>query len=575
MTTRTFAANTTLETVKKEAKRFLKAVRSGDLDARSRVVAYFADVSAIGLQDVHLILAREHGFRSWSQLKAHLQSKSITAVTGSLPDRILSLAMVSYFADVPADPTRFAAAKTLLGQHPELAEDSIYMAATLGDAAGVTKWLGKMPELLDQKGGPFKWPPLLYAAYARIPDRSSLPAGRSLIEAGANPNAFFMDDGQYRFTALTGVFGEGEAGKVRQPAHPDYTEFAKLLLDAGAEANDSQALYNRMFEPDETCLRLLLKYGLTATDKNNWLAREDGNLIENSQTVFDYQLAWALQNRMPERVRLLVEHGASVERAVKGRSPYEWALLGGDGALAEYLLDHGASAVDLQPEDQAYLQIVDLSAPLERVLEKIQQTTTIEAIQRKHRTMMHDAAGANETSKVLRMLRLGFDPNAMTSRTSLHEAALHGHIDMAQTLIENGALTTLRDPHHYAPPIGWAEYNGHTEMVEFLSRHSLDVFAAAAFGQIDQLQRHIEEDETWLEARFGDHRPRGRADPSRDWLTPLGFAILNGRLSAASYLIERGASVQTENEAGRGYRELASGTEDEDLVRLIDSASRR
>jgi len=188
---------------------------------------------------------------------------------------------------------------------------------------------------------------------------------------------------------------------------------------------------------------------------------------------------------------------------------------------------------------------------------------------------MHDAAGANETSKVLRMLRLGFDPNAMTSRTPLHEAALHGHIDMAQTLIGNGALTTLRDPHHCAPPIGWAEYNGHTEMVEFLSRQPLDVFAAAAFGQIDQLQRHIEEHETWLEARFGDHRPRGRADPSRDWLTPLGFAILNGRLSAASYLIERGASVQTENEAGRGYRELASGTEDEDLVRLIDSASRR
>lgn len=118
----------------------------------------------------------------------------------------------------------------------------------------------------------------MYAAYARVPGRSSLPAARGLVRRGADVNAFFLDAGQYRFTVLTGVFGEGEAGKERQPPHAECEAFARLLLDAGAEANDSRALYNRMFERDDTCLKLLIEYGLSARDKNNWLVREGGSL---------------------------------------------------------------------------------------------------------------------------------------------------------------------------------------------------------------------------------------------------------------------------------------------------------
>ncbi|NTG00585.1 ankyrin repeat domain-containing protein [Agrobacterium rhizogenes] len=576
MTTRSLAGNATLDSLKKQAKAFLKAAQSGDASARSRVTPYFADVTDIGLQDIQLVLAREHGFSSWAKLKAHLESANRGQVPlDQLANKFLSLATVSYFSHIAADPARFDEALQLLEANSDIAGDSIHIAAALGDADGVARWLDRQPQFLERKGGPCDWPPLLYAAYARVPGRSSLPAARVLIERGADPNAFFLDHGQYRFTALTGVFGEGEAGKVGQPQHPECEAFARLLLDAGAAANDSQALYNRMFEPDNSCLELLLEYGLSAKDSNNWLVREDGKLVANAQTVFDYQLAWACEKRMGERVRLLIEHGADVNKTVNGRTPYEWARLGNDKDLALYLVQQGAIAVRLKQEDWVYIQLATGDASTDQTMwvEHIQRVSgdidIPDAMRRAHPTMMHEAAGENALVPVRRMLALGLDVNAMTSRTPLHEAALHGHIDMAKLLIEHGADPTIRDRYYYAPPIGWAEYNGRAEMVEFLKTQPLDIFAAAAYGQIDQLAVHLGAHPELMNIRFGEFRPHGEASVDRDWMTPLGFAILNRRVDAVRFLLERGADRSVRDASGRSYRDLAREMGDEAVIALL------
>lgn len=570
MTTRPLAGNATLDSLKKQAKAFLKAVQSGDASAQSRVTPYFPDIAGVGLQDIQLVLAREFGFSSWTKLKAHLESGDRKHVPrDQLANQFLSLATVSYFSRIAADPERFDEALELLEAHPEIAEENIHVAAVLGDAAGLGRWLERQPQLLDRKDGPYDWSPLMYAAYARLPGRSSLPAARELVRRGADANAFFLDDGQYRFTALTGVFGEGEAGKVRQPPHPEYEVFARLLLEAGAEANDSQALYNRMFEPDNTCLELLLEYGLSAEDRNNWLVREDGTLVENSQTVFDYQLAWALEHRMGERVRLLVENGADVNKVVNGRTPYEWARLGGDGELAEYLVSRGAVAVRLKPEDEFCIAVMNKDISLEELKGMKPAGDIFEAMQKAHSAMLHEAAGENDLENVNRMLALGLDVNAMTSRTPLHEAALHGYIEMAKLLIEHGADTTIRDPHFYSPPISWAEYNGKSEMVEFLKAYPLDVFMAAAFGQMEQLADLLNRHPKQLDIRFGDFRARGRPSPDRDWMTPLGFAIVNRRVDAVRFLLERGADRSVRDASGRSYRDLAQEAGDEGIISLL------
>jgi ankyrin repeat protein len=562
------AVDATLDSLKKQAKSFLKAVEAGDASARSRVAPYFADFASVGLQDIQLVLAREFGFSSWTKLKAHLESDRKQVPRDQFANRFLSLATVSYFGSIAADPARFDEALQLLEENPEIARENIHVAAALGDADGIGRWLDRQPQLLDRKGGPYDWSPLMYAAYARLPGRSSLQAARALVWRGADVNAFFLDGGQYRFTVLTGVFGEGEAGKVRQPAHPDCEAFARLLLDAGAVANDSQALYNRMFEPDDTCLKLLLEYGLLAGDRNNWLVREDGQFVANSQTVFDYQLAWALEHRMGERVRLLVEHGADVNKVVNGRTPFEWARLGGDGELAEYLVRKGATAVRLKPEDEFYIAVINKETPLGELLRMKPPGDIVAAMQRAHPAMLHDAAGENDLEAVRRMLALGLDVNAVTSRTPLHEAALHGHIEMAKLLIEHGADTTIRDPYFHAPAIGWAEYNGKSDMVELLKTYLLDIFAAAAFGLTDRLVALLEQKPEQANIRFGKFRPHG--DPSdNDWMTPLGFAIVNRRAEAVRFLLEQGADRTVRDASGRSYRDLAQETGDEAIISLV------
>jgi Leucine-rich repeat (LRR) protein len=60
----------TLESLKKEAKRWLDTLRSGDARARARLRQAYPDAPADpGLRDVQHALAREHGFSGWSALK--------------------------------------------------------------------------------------------------------------------------------------------------------------------------------------------------------------------------------------------------------------------------------------------------------------------------------------------------------------------------------------------------------------------------------------------------------------------------------------------------------------------------
>lgn len=195
----------------------------------------------------------------------------------------------------------------------------------------------------------------MYAAYARLPGVSTYPAGRRLIERGANPNAFYMWGGQYKFTALTGVFGQGEGGPVNQPEHPEYMTFARMLLEAGANPNDSQATYNRCFE-------LLLEFGLGAQDKNNWFIETGGRHLPNPSETMHFHLIQAIHRGYVERAKLFIDHGVdlnkpddSYDTGIKGRTPYEAALLLGADEIAEYLLANGARKTELINADAFHI----------------------------------------------------------------------------------------------------------------------------------------------------------------------------------------------------------------------------
>src|SRR5206468_8786799 len=103
-------------------------------------------------------------------------------------------------------------------------------------------------------------------------DHSTLEVARLLLSRGADPNAGFLLNGSYVFTALTGAFGRGEDNMNEIP-HPEWRALATLLLEAGADPNDSQTLYNRHFEENDDHLKLLFAYGLGTKASGPWFAR--------------------------------------------------------------------------------------------------------------------------------------------------------------------------------------------------------------------------------------------------------------------------------------------------------------
>jgi hypothetical protein len=151
--------------------------------------------------------------------------------------------------------------------------------------------------------------------------------------------------------ALTGALGNGESD---QPEHPHGFVLASLLLQAGADANDGQALYNRQFSDDDRHLVLLLEHGLGRGDGGPWRARL-GHTSDPPSALLRQQLWWALVHDMRDRARLLAEHGADIHapfaapggrpssaRTSDGRTPAEVAALTGCPELVDWLVARGA-----------------------------------------------------------------------------------------------------------------------------------------------------------------------------------------------------------------------------------------
>ena len=71
---RTLPERADLEQQRKLAKDLLAAFREGDSEAHARVRAELPDKERIVLSDAQFVLAREYGFKNWSELAAHIEA---------------------------------------------------------------------------------------------------------------------------------------------------------------------------------------------------------------------------------------------------------------------------------------------------------------------------------------------------------------------------------------------------------------------------------------------------------------------------------------------------------------------
>jgi ankyrin repeat protein len=479
---RTLTPESSLETLKKEAKRWLKALRAGDAEARRRLLAATPAAPANpGLRDVQLALAREYGLPSWAALRQALDDLALARRShGERVEIVLRSAW-------GGDPV---AAGRILTRWPEIGADDIYTAAATGNLAEVKRRLAADSAAATRKGGPLDWEPLLYVAYARLgSDEHAIDIALILLDHGADPNAQFDDGWGNPFKVLTGVIGQGEGDK---PPHPRAAELSLLLIQRGADPYDSQALYNTSITRDEmTWLDFLWAESERRDRLVKWrevpAASIGGNVPLNA---INYLLGNAVANNHLQRAEWLLQHGADADgaHAYSKRPLREEALIYGHAAMAELLARYGAAEPPLDGQAAFQAACMRLERDTARRLAEQHPDCLLNP------SPMLIAAQQGRADIVALLLDVGMDVDIAdeTGQRGLHNAVGNGYIEVVKLLLAHGADID-RPTTRYDGPLGFAAHFGYRDIAAFLAPLSRDVINLTYLAMAERLRELLAE----------------------------------------------------------------------------------
>jgi ankyrin repeat protein len=410
MSTHSEANRLNLEYYRKKAKELLKAARAGDATAIARLSLRGGQEAA--LHDAQLTIAREQGFASWPRFRAFV-------VQSELDDPAL---VTAFIEAALSDRQR---AKEMLKAHPKIARGGFYVALVLGDREGVERF----DSLMQQRGGPRRWEPLAYLCFSRMQGEMAETA-RLLLRNGANPDESVLFD-EYPDNPLSCLYGA--TGLNNNP------ELAAVLLEAGANPNDSESLYHSTEHRDLACMKLLLRNGAMPAGTNalkHMLDRED---LEGTRLLLaasadpnevnargETALHWAVwRGRSAQVIETLIDHGAQLDaRRLDGWTAYAMAVISTQTETAALLASLGANQEVPSPDS-------------ERLLPDL--------------TMIH------RTEAVRRLLAGGaqIDARGELGATALHWACWKGFADLVELLLEHGASLKIEDDTFHGTPPGW------------------------------------------------------------------------------------------------------------------------
>ena len=527
---RRIAPTDSLEGLKREAKRWLKALRENVEQASERLArALPGATDPPTLRTVQHALARELGFPGWTALKQYFAAPA--------PGGNDDAAIVSRFLDnacpdhhVRGGPDHVRARGTamrLLERHPEIANASFYTKVVCGDLAGVLTDLDENPalavardgpprpkrseagnsrDLLIRDWGPKGWTPLLYLCFTRLPlaaaSENAVAIATALLDRGADPSDFFMA-GDSRYTPLVGAIGEGEEDR---PPHPRRDELVRLLMDRGAEFAsspgnyDGQVIYNIHFHGNVLWyLKLMYEYSVKRGRAADW---DDPAWSMLGQGGYGDGARWhlwiALQRNDLQLAEWCLAHGASpnapppAAKTLPQGTLFEEATRRGETELAEVFVRYGAtrSTVDLSPLEA----LVAASMRLDREAVRAQLERHPELLRSPEPLAM--AARANRADVATLLLDAGVSPDveAADHTRPLHEAAYNNSLDVAKLLIARGAAIDPVESNWNNTPLASAVYAQHQAMIDLLSRYSKDVWELAYAGRLERLRNVLAQD---------------------------------------------------------------------------------
>ena len=232
-------------------------------------------------------------------------------------------------AGVPLDKDHgsgdLAEAEKLLAANPEVADESIYAAAALGDDEAVRRSIESDSSLATAKGGPRNWDALTYLCFSKFlrldKSRSDgfVRAATVLLDAGASANTgWFEKEHQPRPVFESVMYG---AAGVAQ--HPGLT---RLLLERGGDPNDEETPYHTAETYDNSVLEVLLESGKFTADslatlllrKTDWHDQEGVTLLLANGADPNRMTLWGktalhnavLRDNRLETIEILHDHGA-------------------------------------------------------------------------------------------------------------------------------------------------------------------------------------------------------------------------------------------------------------------------
>jgi hypothetical protein len=236
---------------------------------------------------------------------------------------------------------------------------------------------------------------------------------------------------RHRATLLHYIAANGVEGD-RQKTPANAVEVAKLLLDAGAEADALADMY------DARCTTMSM-------------------LVSSSPPA-----QAGLQAALAE---LLLDYGAEFEGPGSNwQSGLVTALTFGFRDTAEVLARRGA------PVDN-----IAAAAGLGRVEETARLLPASDAEGRHIALALAAQLGHAEVVRLL--LDAGEDPNRHnpdgfhSHSTPLHQAVWANHMDVVRLLVERGARLDIKDTIYLGTPLDWANYGEKTEMAAYLREY--------------------------------------------------------------------------------------------------------
>lgn len=480
-----------LEHLKNEAKQHLKALRKQNPQAQLAIA--------------QLAVARDYGFASWRQLKAHVDGMAPAKTNrkavfdaartgdietvrrafeagfdpGATDDDGRSVHQIAKQAGHEAIELLAREFQERATRPPEVERtiNAILGAAEHGRADELARLLDAHPDLIDARGGNHQKQTALHkAAWECSGDvgtrRGQRACVRLLLERGADVRVRDYGDNAHalHFAVESADF-----------------ETVEMLVDAGADVigdgDDHQlgvlgwaTCFGRV---REDVAEYLLRHGAKlnlwsaialdrADDVRAFVAREPALLTARMSRSEHYRTALhhaAAKNR-PTIVRLLLDLGAdphatdatgatALTTAASERSdPPIAAMLQQAGAKLDFI-----AALNLERYDLAEAMLRDDPSRI--------------GPQGRDTIALHLSAEKKNEAAVRWLIARGVDVNAKRTLwdcnyTALHVTAANGAVDIARMLLDAGGDPDIHDDKYDATVLGWAEYCAQPQVAELI-----------------------------------------------------------------------------------------------------------